>query len=115
MLCCFGIGDIRRRAGIQRGHRFRDHVLHGILRQLDLDAGFGLEFFDGFVQRVVFGFVEALDPPHRDFLLRHRRRGRIEKADRGGDCACKRTNSFSFHITLPDPGLPILLTGWVKD
>ena len=64
-----GIGDIRHRAGIQRGHRLRNHVLNGVLRQFDLDAGLGLELLDGFKQRVVLGFVKTLSPPDRDFLF----------------------------------------------
>ena len=65
-----GIGDIRHGAGIQRRHRLRDHVLDGVLRQLDLDAGLVLELLDRGEQRVVLGLVEALAPPDRDLVLR---------------------------------------------
>ena len=64
------IHDVRRVAGVECRDSLRDPVLHRVLRQLDLDAGLGLELFDCFVQRIVFGLVEALDPPHRDLLLR---------------------------------------------
>ena len=65
-----GIGDIGRGAGIQRRDRLRDHVLDGILRQLDLDAGLGLELLDRRNQRIVFGTVEALAEPDGDLVLR---------------------------------------------
>ncbi len=67
-----GIGDVGHGAGIQRGHGFGDHVLDGVLRQLDLDAGLGLEFLDRFQQRVVFGLVEALAPPDGNSVFCHR-------------------------------------------
>ena len=76
-----GIGDIGHGAGIHRRHGLRDHVLDGVLRQLDLDAGLGLELLDGVEQRVVFGLVEALAPPDRDrLLLRQRRRRGVQQA-----------------------------------
>ena len=68
-----GIGDVGHGAGIERGHRLRNHVLDGVLRQLDLDAGLGFEFLDRVEQRVVFGLVEALAPPDRDGLLLRKR------------------------------------------
>ena len=70
------IGNIRHGAGVERCYRLRNHVLDGILRQFDLDAGFRLEFFHHVEQRVVFGLVEALAPPDRDRVLGARgRRG----------------------------------------
>ena len=56
-------GDIRHGACVERRYRLRNHVLHRILRELDLDLGLVLEFLDGGEERVVFGFVETLNPP----------------------------------------------------
>jgi len=78
-----GIGDIRRRAGIQRRHRLRNHVLDSVLRQFDLDIGFGLELLDRLKQGVVLGLVKALDPPDRNFFLSDRRGHSIQKPERG--------------------------------
>ena len=79
-----GIGDIGHRAGVERRHRLRDHVLNGVLRQFNLDAGLGLEFLDRLEQRVVLGLVEALAEPDRDLLfLRECRRCCIQQSGRG--------------------------------
>jgi len=43
------------------------------LRQLDLDAGLGLEFPDRVEQRVVLGLVETLAEPDRDLLVLRQR------------------------------------------
>ena len=85
-----GIGDIGHGAGIQRRHRLRNHVLDGVLRQFDLDAGLGLELLDRLEQRVVLGLVKALAEPDRDrLLLRDRGCGGIKQPD-GGDRERKR-------------------------
>ncbi|OIQ67345.1 hypothetical protein GALL_510770 [mine drainage metagenome] len=77
-----GKGDIGHGAGIQRRHRLGDHVLNGVLRQLDLDIGFRLEFLDRGDQRVVLGPVEALAPPDRYLFLGRRRRRRVKQPGR---------------------------------
>jgi len=64
-----GIGDVGRRAGIERRDRLRDHVLHGVLRKVDLDAGLLLELLHRFEQRVILRLVEPLDPPDGELLL----------------------------------------------
>ena len=80
-----GIGDIGHGAGIQRRHRFRDHVLNGVLRQFDLDAGLGLEFLDRLKKCVVLGFVKALAEPDGDGLLLGQRGCRGVKQPDGCD------------------------------
>ncbi len=77
-----GIGDVGHGTGIQRRHRLRNHVLDGVLRQFDLDAGLGLELLDRLEQGVVLGLVEALAEPDGDgLLLRERRCGGVKQPD----------------------------------
>src|SRR5213078_3583971 len=61
---------------------FWNTVLHRVLRQLDLDAGLGLEFLDGVVECGVFGRIEALHPPNDHFFLCRRRRSCAERTHR---------------------------------
>ena len=75
----------------------------GVLRQLDLDAGLGLELLDRLEQRVVLGLVEALDPPDGELLLRRRRRGGQQNA--GRDAARRRSFVNTFMRTPPVIGL----------
>src|SRR5258707_4515544 len=60
---------------------FRSHVLDRVLRQIDLDVlVLRLELLDRLEQRVVLGFVEALDPPDGQLLLRGgRQRGEQDR------------------------------------
>ena len=59
------------------------HVLDGVLRQFNLDAGLGFKLLDRLEQRVVFGFVEALAEPDGDgLLLGHRGCGGVKQPDR---------------------------------
>jgi len=85
-----GIGDIGRRAGIERRHGLRDHVLHGVLREVDLDAGLLLELLHRFEQRIVLGLVEALHPPDRELLLRQDLAAGEEQKRRRDD-ACEKS------------------------
>jgi hypothetical protein len=81
-----GVGNIGRRAGIEGGHGLGDHVLHGILRQVDLYTGLVLEFLDRREQRVVLGLVESPDPPHRQLFLRQHVAGKGQ-GHHGQQCA----------------------------
>ena len=67
-----GVRDVGRRAGVERRDGLGDHVLGGVLRELDLDFGLVLELLDRRKEGVVLGLVEALDPPHGEGLLRQR-------------------------------------------
>ena len=75
------VGHVGRVAGVERGHRLRDHLLRRVQRQLDLDLRIlGLELLDRGVQRVVLGLVEALAPPDGELFLREGRRSGNERS-----------------------------------
>ncbi len=92
-----GIGNVGNRAGIERRHRLRIHVLHGVLRELDLHAGLGLELLDRCEQRLVFGFIKAFHPPHGELFLGET--GGCRQGDRHSEGAGQYT-SHSFPLGL---------------
>jgi hypothetical protein len=80
------VGDVGRRARIERGDRLGHRLLRRIARQLDLDAGLLLELGDHVVERLVLLRVEPLRPVDDQGFLRRRTKGKRnrESPERGG-------------------------------
>jgi hypothetical protein len=100
-----GIGDVGHGARVERRHRLGVHVRDRVLRQLDLHAALPLVLLDRGIKRVVFGLVEALDPPHGELLLgkaRGRGQGNRQSGRAGNDAG--QYASHRFLVTLFDGG-----------